>query len=234
MADTVFHGTTLSRANSIRTDGFEIPAIETELRQLADQHEVDFCALKNLLKVEAFGLGCVPERENSVYFSASKEIAESYASRGPEYLYFGLSFIHRLQHPGFDEEFPKWWHSDDLMWRLFRSRLSDSPVVLTVSFPEGSFPKLFRNSLPPEEADSMAAIGIYGPVDIAIPLPVTDATVTLVEEVPVRISPDLARYVAGHSWPDYGDIDPFARERELDFAFNQPPFGVFEAVETLS
>ena len=208
---TVFHGTTAPRAALIQDQGFQGPAIESELRRLADLHEVDYETLWDLLQAESILVGEL-NRESSVYFSADKAVAENYASRGPEYLYLGISFIHRLQHPGFDEEFPKWWHSDDLMWRLFRNQLSDPPVVLTVSFPEGSIQGLLQNGLSQRQVDALAAQSIYGPINIKMPLPITDARVTLVEKVPVRINPALASFVAGFPTPEHGGNDQFIRE----------------------
>ncbi len=232
--DTVFHGTTASRAASIQDQGFQGPAIESELRQLADLNQVDFETLWDLLQAESF-LGVSQDPDSVVCFSTDKETAKSYSLRGPEYLYYGLSFIHRLQHPGFDEEFPKWWNSDDLMWWLFRNQLTDQPVVLTVLFPEGSIPWQPKRKIPPEIADRLAALGVDldlpgnadgqdldknrvvgNPLDIQMPLPVTDATVTLIETVPILIDVYLARFVAGFPRLEYGVVDQFAREVDAD------------------
>ena len=215
-SDTVFHGTTAGRAARIQAHGFEAPSIDKDLRRLADLHGVDFAALRGLVESESpVGYGHNQDRRGSGYFAASKETAASYASRGPEYLYHGLSFIYRLLHPDLEEEGERaWWHIDRLNWWVLRQRFDDPPVVMTVSFPEGTIPSLFKYTMPQEDAESLRQQGLYGPVDIPLELPLTNAINESVEPVPLRIDLPMARFILQYPEPAMGQTDPFAAAAE--------------------
>ena len=204
---TLFHGTTASRAAVIQEHGFVVPDIEAELRQLADEHTVDFEKLWKLLDEESF-LGL--RLPNTVYFSEQKSTAEDYAQWVPEYLYHGRAFIFRLKHPEVPE---RWYDCDELLWSLFRLRIDDPPVVLTVSFPADAISEEFLGDSPEQE--------MYGKVDIPVLLSVVNDTATVVsaEKVPLRLRSDLARFCAGFPWPAVGAQDTFKK------AINDEAFG---------
>ncbi|SVE10440.1 uncharacterized protein METZ01_LOCUS463294, partial [marine metagenome] len=192
---TLFHGTTASRAAVIQEHGFVAPDIEAELRQLADEHTVDFEKLWKLLDEESF-LGL--RLPNTVYFSEQKSTAEDYAQWAPEYLYHGRAFIFRLKHPEVPE---RWYDCDELLWSLFRLRIDDPPVVLTVSFPADAISEKVLRARPDQE--------MYGQVDVPVsPSLVNDtATVVSAEKFPLQLRSDLARFCADGSLTD-GEFGP--------------------------
>ena len=101
----------------------------------AREHAVDFETLWQRLKDGPSFLSVREVRgdlSNTVHFSEQRSVAENYAQYAPEYLYEGREIIYRLKHP----EVPEiWGNCDELLWSLFRPRIDDPPVVLTVSFP---------------------------------------------------------------------------------------------------
>lgn len=210
---TLFHGTTASRAAVIQEHGFVAPDIEAELKQLAREHAVDFETLWQLLKDGPSFLSVREVRgdlSNTVHFSEQRSVAENYAQYAPEYLYEGRVIIYRLKHP----EVPEiWGHCDELLWSLFRPRIDDPPVVLTVSFPADAISEKVLRARPDQE--------MYGQVDVPVsPSLVNDtATVVSAEKFPLRLQSHLARFCAGFPWPAEGAQDTFKK------AINDGAFG---------
>ena len=136
MNATLYHGTTESRALEIQRAGFRSVSILDELKNLADEYDVDTdLLLSNLQKDQRFVVA--PNRGDTAFFSGLFDYAASYASRGPEVLWEGLVYIYRIRHPEIGVD---WNQSDELHWWVLRERLGDPPVVVEVTIPEAQLP----------------------------------------------------------------------------------------------
>ena len=192
----------------IQEHGFVAPDIEAELKQLAREHAVDFETLWQRLKDGPSFLSVREERgdfSNTVHFSEQRSVAENYAQYAPEYLLEGRKFTYRLKHPEVPEE--EWEYRGELLWSLFRPRIDDPPVVLTVSFPADVIPlrDLAGQIRPGQE--------MCREVDVPVPLSLVNNTATVVSAdlIPLKLRSDLARFCAEFPPPAIGAQDTFKK-----------------------
>jgi hypothetical protein len=178
MEALLYHGTTESRASSIRQNGFAPAPVSDQLKHLAAQHQVNYETLIALM-TQAGRFATSQGRDQCVWFTGQHERASSYAQRAPEFVWEGLVCIYRLRHSLGDD----WNQSDPLHWWVLRHRLDDSPVVITASIPEGQ--------LPCRAEDAKYQI------DLALTPPMPPSIVTSVERVPWRLDSSLIRFIAG-------------------------------------
>lgn len=182
---SLFHGTTRSRAESIRDEGWTIRPLAEEVDAVATTHQVSTDAIwADLRARRRFVDGAT--RGQVASFATSLEQGDSWAQRAPEIRSEALHAAWRILHPDLAEDPDA--QIDGEIWAL-RQCLEDPPAIVRAELTddelvrECSYGGLTRGSLDRDHLELLWD----GLPEIEVPLPVTPDRVREVMVLPRRI-----------------------------------------------
>lgn len=201
----VFHGTRLSRAQTIMQSGFNTTPVADLVSPVAETYGVPVDDLyAHLTRFGKFAI--VDDRPGAVYVCANPEKAGSWASRAPEAVWEALWSVWALKHPELGDYYQQ--SAEGLFWVLAQ-QLDDPPALVGMLAPATC---LFNHPRGDDAATwfaKMASTDILG-----VPLTVEKIVEAFVEkpewrvdparvqiaqllEVPTRVDLDVAAFMAG-------------------------------------
>lgn len=130
----VFHGTRVSMAERIVTDGFAPLPVSTQIEAVAAVHDVPVEALQADLR-EYGRFAVLDPRPGTVFVTGNQVKAGSWADRAPEATWEALWAVYRIRHP----EVGWYWNNsqEGHLWVLAQ-RLDDPPATLHAAAPLGA------------------------------------------------------------------------------------------------
>ena len=178
----IYHGTTLSRAIRIQSEGFQFQGMDEILQDISFHHSFPIEELRAILK---FRFAMTDERDGFVCFTDDFQQASSYAQRAPEIQWEALTQIYRQRHNlGAD-----WNLSNELHWWVTKQMMHDPPVVIEI---KTDSKKMYRGGLLSDEYRH--------------PTPFHEMSIIKIHPISRWVDFDLLRFITGYENKDRMDF----------------------------
>ncbi|WP_280361457.1 hypothetical protein [Nocardia wallacei] len=152
---TLWHGTTLDRAQCIQDDGFRPLDLLSELQTIADRYDVTTDALQKTLADHGRFAAIQHVRADLVWLATSSDAAERWASRAPEIRWEALWAVWWITND--PDDLTPWRSPAAAAWHV-RQLFGSQPVVMEIEVPVQHVLESTGNALSPAEVQTRIRI----------------------------------------------------------------------------